>query len=141
MSVETICNAIQDAIAGSSLITSAPHIANWPAAINTADLPIVLTRPGPGSWPHDAIADIRQHRTFISEIYVRPNNQGIYAEGITETLAIIQSLGALLAADYQLSGAAFDSEPSDRGLVILTYGGMEYRGTVFEMEVIEDVTG
>ncbi len=142
MSVKTVANAIQDAIGASSLVTSAPHIESWPAAINGPDLPIVLTRPGAATWPHDCLDDVRSHRTYISEIYVKSNAQGLYAEGIEETLDIIQAVGELLTGSsggYTLSGAVFDSEPRDRGLVILTYGGMDYRGTVFDLDVVEDV--
>ncbi len=142
MSVESICNSIQDAINASTLIASAPHIASWPSAINDPDLPMVLTRPGAATWPHECLDDVWSRRTYISEIYVRPNAQGLYAEGIEETLDIIQAVGELLTGSgggYTLSGAVFDSEPRDRGLVILTYGGIEYRGTVFELDVVEDV--
>lgn len=145
MSLLTVCNRIQDIVGASTLINNAPHIEAWPTALNSADLPIALTRPGAGSWPHDSIADIRGHRTYLTEVYVMPNAAGYYYEGIQTTLAIIQDLGPRFAADFQLAGSSsalvFDSEPKDRGLVILNYSGTDYRGTVIELEVIEDVSG
>ncbi len=139
MTLTTVCNAIQDLIGASTRITSAPHIDAWPSEINSADLPISLTRPGPGSWPHECIADVWDRRTYISEIYVKANAEGLYHEGIVDTLAIIQDLGERLTTGYHVSGTLIDSEPRDRGLVILPYGGQEYRGTVFEIDASEDV--
>ena len=142
MSVQTVCNKIQDLIGASTRVTSAPHIEYWPAAINDPDLPIALTRPGAATWPHECFEDVWSRRTYISEIYVKPNAQGLYADGIVDTLAIIQDIGGRLtgsSSGYTLESLAIDSEPRDRGLVILTYGGTEYRGTVFELDVIEDV--
>ncbi len=143
MSLKTVCNAIQDAVNASTRIRSAPHIEAWPPAIASADLPMSLTRPGPGSWPHDCIDDVRSHRTYVTEIFVKPNAQGMHHEGIEETLDIIQDVCQRLtgtSGGYTLSGAIHDSEPRDKGLVILEYGGAQYRGTVIELDVIEDTT-
>ncbi len=135
----TVCNAIQDLIGASTRITSAPHMEAYPDAINDADLPISLTRPGMGHWPHENVADVWDRRAYISEVYVKATAQGLYHEGIQETASVIQDIGERLTTDYTLSDVVIDSEPRDRGVVILTYGGQEYQGTVFEIDASEDV--
>jgi len=111
-------------------VTSAP--ANYPGAINTADMPMALVWPGPAESRAESIGALRrQDRTWVVRVYVDAVNQGLGKHEVWQTAevllqrfieAYLNSANVVLdnnGAQATISTAAGDI--TDGGLQVLTY--------------------
>lgn len=85
MDVSAVLVKLQGLHAGISGVTSAPT--EMPGAINTADLPLVLSYPGQGKHNKPWDTGKRVDRNFVVRLYVKPLGQGAGVdEGFQECL-------------------------------------------------------
>lgn len=137
MSVATVVAQLQSTHGDITGITSAPT--EYPASLNTADLPMVLTFPKEAEWSQQAVGLKRQTRTYEVWVLVAPLMAGkpVY-EGFTASLPFFDLFGDAYLSDLTLGGNVDHIGVfSDRGLEVLTYAGTEYFGIRFQLPITE----
>lgn len=135
MTIATTVAALQALHATVTGITSAPTV--MPASINTADLPMVLTIPGAGTWTRRAFDQAQQERVYLVRVFVGPTGQGTVDEAFDAALPILQAMGVVYLA-WTLTDVVYDMDFTDSGLDgRLLFGGQEYRGFEFRLTVRE----
>lgn len=150
MSVEATVTALQALHSTVTGVKRAPSLADYPDAINTTDLPLVLTWPGKGQWLALNQGYRRQDRVYLVEVYLRPAGQGNGLGGAAQLGAqLLQRLGELyLAAEsvqlvntppYQatLKPDGAHIEDSGIGETMLVYGKQTFYGFVVQVGVYE----
>ena len=150
MSVATTLAALQTLHATLSGVTSAPT--DYPAALNTSTLPIVLTWPGPAEWKRAALGLNRQARDYHVKVYVGPVASGQGNNQVTQTaITLLNAFGLayILDANVTLSGAVDHiggdgkgnpAPVADSGITELEYAGVRYHGFEFRVPVVEKTT-
>src|SRR6478736_4038687 len=132
MAIRVVIIALQTIHASIPGVVSAPLV--YPNAINTNDLPMMLTFPGQGTSSQEAMNSLRrQDRTYLVRGYVDPISQGIRDEKIQQTITLLQlcieayinpdnirlvDQGGLHAT-IKISAA---TPVTDTGLAVLPYG-------------------
>lgn len=128
-------------------VRTAPLAAEYPEAISTAQLPIVLTFLEQGQWEQEAAgAQRRQNRTYQVQVFVKTAMQGRgIGPGIVTCATLIQAFGEryLDPAGFVLDEApqiTIRTDPgqlADTGVAILRYAGVEFHGFQFTVRVYE----
>ena len=145
MSITAITEALQDIHAGIDGIASAPQPAKYRAAIDTGDLPLVLTWPGPSEWGPQALGLNRSDRTYIVRVYVEPIGQGTLAQRTLQIMPLLDAIGQAYLNDRSLGGAVDHiggpmGAITDTGAVVLPpLAGIEYAGFEFRVPVTEKI--
>ena len=89
MAIADVIAALQTVHAGIAGVVSAPT--QYPTALNTNDLPMILVFPGQGSSSQEAMNSLRrQDRTYLVRCYVDPVAQGIRDENVQLAIALLQ---------------------------------------------------
>lgn len=131
-------------------VQAAPALNDYPTVIDTADLPLVITWPGAGTWHHKGMggAQKRQDRSLRVLCFVDPLGQNDIPSRAAEGVVLLQRLINLYlnpdsvpvtdptgAEPYQITIEEGDSNPhSDSGLVSnLSFAGKSYSG--FEIKL------
>ncbi len=143
MTIATTIAALQTLHAAVAGIESAPT--EYPAVIDTAELPLVLVWPGPAQWAqHTAGLGLqRQERTYLVRVFVQPTAQGEGTdEGLQRAIPILQAMGTAYLEDITLNGAVDQIRNgfADGGLDNLIYGAQSYRGFEFTLQIVEKAT-
>lgn len=103
MSVSATVTGIQAVNAAVSGVTSAPTA--MPASLNTADLPLAITIPGPCEWANQSDGHAFQFRTYYVRFYVNPISQDIPADGgFQDAMTLIQAVGNAYIEDTTFGG-------------------------------------
>ena len=138
MSIKTVTTALQTKWASLSGVTSAPT--EMPASLNSADLPIALTYPGPGTWNLHSLTMKRGSRTYIVRVFVAPValGQGV-DEGFQDTLTLMQTFGEAALDWSSWRGSDFEqiATITDNGHEILTFAETAYHGFTLQLEIVE----
>ena len=138
MSVSSVITALQAKHATLSGVTSAPTAV--PASLNTADLPMIITLPGPATWNHAAMALPRTERTYVVRCYIDAVAQGLGVdEGYQSTVTMIQTMGDAYKVWQNWNSTNFEQirTVSDEGHQILNYAGVDYHGCTFQLSIVE----
>ncbi len=129
MTITTVIAALQSINAAVTDVDNAPT--DYPSKIESADLPMVITWPGPAETTKPSGKE--SQRTYQMTVYIKPHNQGRgIAEGWNEAKTMMQSLidayadvdNVLLVNDgtYQASIRSDAAAPiTDGGFELLAY--------------------
>jgi len=143
MSVTTVVTALQAVHAAISGIKKAPVA--WPAQLNTAQLPIVLVRPGAATWNMHAVDGLkRRERVYEAYCFVAPVAQDKAGpeNPITLCNTLLELFGLAYLDDVTLGGVVeYMPALADTGVLSggdeLTWGGAAYWGFVYRVTVVE----
>ena len=140
--VKEIVTDIQSMLAALTGVNYAPAPASYPDALNSAQLPTVLTWPGEGEWTMQAMDLSRQNRIWQVNVYVTAvaEDRGIGGQ-MVKLVDLLQDIGETFVAEKEnaspLGGYVEQiGDMTDSGLVVLTYAGKDYRGFVFTIETV-----
>lgn len=147
MSVLTTIAALQALHASVDGVTTAPT--EYPSALNTADMPIVLVLPAEGTADLEAIGARKRHDgIYRAFVYIAPIAQGTPVnEGMQTGILLLQALLDLYldATNVQLTsspsqaiiraGAASPIRHSP--IATLPFGELAYRGFTVDIGVME----
>lgn len=137
MTIATVRARFQTFLGEVTGINSAPG--KMPASLKTAQLPLAYTHAGPGRWMQGSIGQKQQIRNMIVVVYVQPVAQNIpIEEGYAACEPILEAVGDAFLDDPTLSDVVStlqvqENEMADTGIVVLTFGGVQYHG--FEITV------
>lgn len=145
MTIQTTVSALQSLHSAITGVTSAPTA--LPITIDARRLPLVFSWPGPTSpagWASSAGQWYRTERTYIIRCYVAE----VTADGSTQDDAgyqaaalLLQRFGVAYMGDPNLDGAvAHLGAILDSGVAILDYGGKDYHGFEFRLDITEKVS-
>lgn len=156
MAIDTTVNLIQAVNATISGVTTCPQLSAYPLKADTADLPLCLTVPGPGTWHHKGIGGAlkRQDRTYQIVVFVEPVIQSQFPRNALATAQLMQAFiemwlnvnlsngAAVTLADpppYQVTVEESEASPhSDEGIRSdLMIGGNPYHGFILSLRVRE----
>jgi len=138
MSVSTVITALQTEWATLSGVTKAPTA--MPASLNTADLPMALSFPGPGQWNLHSLTLKRQERNYVVKVYLAPVAQGQGVdEGFQDTVTLMQTFGAAALDWPTWKSTSFENITSitDNGHEILSFAELNYHGFTLTLTVVE----
>lgn len=144
MTIQTTITALQELHAEITGITSAPT--ELPVTIDSRRLPLVFSWPGPTApdgWQPMA-GWYRVQRTYIVRCYAAE----VAADGSTQNdtgyqaaALLLQRFGDAYVANANLEGAVAHLGPIlDSGAAILEYGGKDYHGFEYRVDITEKVT-
>lgn len=144
MTIQTTVSALQSLHAGITGVTSAPVA--LPITIDPRRLPLVFSWPGPTApdgWAGNAGDWYRVRRTYVVRCYVAE----VTADGSTQDDAgyqaaslLLQRFGVAYMEDPNIGGAVAHIGPVlDSGVAILDYGGKDYHGFEFRLDITEKV--
>ena len=103
MSVAATVTGIQTVNAAITGVTSAPTA--MPGSLNTADLPLAITIPGPAEWQNNSAGWGFQFRTYFVRVYVKPISQDVVADGgFQDAMTLIQRFGDKYMEDVTFGG-------------------------------------
>lgn len=121
--------------------------------VNGADMPIVLTVPGPGEWRHEGFGLKRHDRAYRILVIVGSINDGIDNEVMATGIDLLQRFGELYVNDNtqmlkgsnpQITLKATNEAIQDTGFgddSIVIYADSPYRGFEFTVGVYEKWEG
>ena len=143
MSISTHLAALRTLSLTVTGIRSAPS--DMPAALNNADMPLMLWWPGSARWEEHYIGGKAMIRTYVGRCYVAPIGLDRPIKGgFAEALPILQAMGEAILGDPTLSGAvdtvmADDMSITDQGVsvVLFPYDGTVYHGFEISLTVKE----
>ena len=138
MTIATTVAALQAKHATVTGVTTAPTAT--PASINTADMPLVITIPGPATWGEEYSEGHAQVREYIVRLFYGPVGQDTVDEAFDAVIPIVQAIGTAYQDDPNLGGAVahIDSGFTDTGLDgQLMFAGQMYRGCEFRVRITE----
>ena len=135
--VITAMQAINAAVTG---ITSAPT--TFPAALDTANLPCMLTFPGEAEHQPGRVGATRTTREYRSILYGSPVGQGLgLNEGVQEVITLIPLIVTAYKANRTLSSGGATGRVGvpiqDSGHVISNFAGVDYHSCIFRVRVEE----
>jgi hypothetical protein len=138
MTIATTIAALQVLHATVTGVTKAPTAT--PASINTADMPLIITIPGPATWEQEYAGGHEQTREYIVRLFYGPVGQETVDEAFDAVIPIIQAIGTAYQDDPNLGGAVahIDTGFTDTGLDgQLMFAGQMYRGCEFRVKITE----
>lgn len=135
--VITALQAIHAAVSG---VTSAPT--TYPAALDTAGLPCVLTFPGEAEHMPGRVGATKTAREYRAILYCNPVGQGQGVnEGAQEVVTLLPLIVAAYVANRTISSGGASARVGvpirDSGHVLSTYAGTDYHSVVFRLSVEE----
>ena len=142
MSISGVVTALQEIHAAISGVKTASG--TMLSSLNTADLPLVAVWPGEAEWGYAAMDQLRQKRTYIVRVFVRPVAQDIPGPdpGYNDCVALLQAFGEAYKANSHVADKADIVWPvKDTGItggaMELIWGQTTYWGFVFRIQIEE----
>lgn len=140
MTPAQVISALQTIHGNVSGIASAPT--TYPAALDTAGLPCLLTFPGEAEHSPGRVGVTRTTREYRAILYCNPAGQGLgLNEGVQEIITLIPLVVAAYKANRTISsGGAYGRigvPVRDSGHVISNFAGVDYHSCVFRVMVEE----
>lgn len=148
--IELATNLIQAVNQGISGVQLAPSLDKYPTALDTANLPCLLTWPADGAWYAKGGGYKVDHRTFLIVGYIQPLGQSDIPSRAVDAVRLFQTVRAryITAATIPLadpddnSGYQITAESgpetrhTDGGLQSdLRFGGTLYHGFIVRLSV------
>jgi hypothetical protein len=141
MTIQTTITELQKLNRVVEGIRSAPD--KYPAALNTANLPLCLTWPGSGVYSPLVTRALKRkmERTYSVRVYLEPVGQSNTSIPFETGVGLLDSFLTLYMENRTLANGYIQIQRiEDSGLIAggeLTYAGIEYRGFVLRLNVIE----
>ena len=148
--IERAVNLLQAQNRSIAGVRRAPDMSAYPTQINTADLPYVLTWPGPGSWYQKGHGRGLDSRTFRILAFVQPLGQNDAPTRLVQATQLLERMrdhyvtpSVIALGDpgqnggYQFTVESRDGNPqADDGISAdLSYGGVVYLGFEIKLTV------
>jgi hypothetical protein len=147
---ELATNLIQAVNRGIAGVRKAPDLASYPTAIDTSDLPYVLTWLGPGQWYIKGGGYKVDKRTMLLICYIQPLGQNDIPSRAVQAVRLHQTMRATYItastvpladpdtnSGYQITVTSGEGTPhSDTGLRSdLQFGGKAYHGFILQVNI------
>lgn len=137
MSISTVKMAFATTLAGVTGLTSIYTTA--PANLDNAELPALVIFAGPGQWSRTGLNDplVDDRRTYFLNLYVKAVQAGAYGEAEAAVEPFLSRIATALGNAPRLGSDSvlLATLRGDKGISVMPYGGVEYLGVEFTVEV------
>jgi len=137
MSISTVKTAFATTLTGVTGLTSIYTTA--PANLDNAELPALVIFAGPAQWRRTGLNEpmVEESRTYLLNLYVQPVQAGAYGEAEAAVEPFLSRIATALGNAPRLgeSSVLLATLTGDKGISVMPYGGVEYLGVEFTVEV------
>jgi len=137
MSISTVKAALAETLAGVTGLTSIYTTA--PANLDNAELPALVIFAGAGQWQRTGLNQpmVEERRTYLLNLYVQAVQAGAYGEAEAAVEPFLSRIPAALGLAPRLgeTSVLLATLTADKGISVMPYGGVEYLGVEFTVEV------